>query len=506
MAVTPLLADYTDKDFDSVRLRLINLIASVFPEWTDFNTADFGTMLLEVNAHVADLLAFLLDNHAAESRLATATQRRSLLALVKLIAYVPRGAGAALADEVFTLAAPAAADVVLPKGTKVRTEKITNAVFFQLLEDLTIPAGQTTATATVEHSAFQQDVFTSTGKANQEIVLKQIPYLDGSAQIATANGAITDWEQVSNFLASTSTDKHFVVIVDQSDKATLRFGTGVNGVIPTGTISATYKTGGGTAGRLEANSLKKIDGNFTDENGNPVTISANNPSKTDGGTAREGNEEIRQNAPLSLRVLERAVAREDFEIVALTVPGVARALMTTKNEDAGIGENAGILYVVPDDGGAPTQALKDEVASHFSPSGSHPSTLTFSLVVQDPVYLTIDVEATLFLSKGAVAATVKAAVLTNLTAFFALRNEDGTINTAIDFGFNLKQQDGDPADDFALSDLFNAVRDTEGVRKIGPANADFLLNGEHDDVAIASKDFPRLGTVVLRDGDTGQVI
>lgn len=37
MALLAQASDFTDKDFDSLRLRLQNLVRSVFPEWTDFN-------------------------------------------------------------------------------------------------------------------------------------------------------------------------------------------------------------------------------------------------------------------------------------------------------------------------------------------------------------------------------------------------------------------------------------------------------------------------------------
>ena len=100
--------DYTDKDFDSLRVRLQSLVRSVFPDWTDFGVASFGNILLELYAFIGDVLAFYLDNQARESRLLTATQRKNLIALTKLIGFRPSGARAATADVVFTLGAPAA--------------------------------------------------------------------------------------------------------------------------------------------------------------------------------------------------------------------------------------------------------------------------------------------------------------------------------------------------------------------------------------------------------------
>ena len=39
---------HTDKDFDSLRLRLQSLVRLVFLDWTDFNVANFGNVLVEL--------------------------------------------------------------------------------------------------------------------------------------------------------------------------------------------------------------------------------------------------------------------------------------------------------------------------------------------------------------------------------------------------------------------------------------------------------------------------
>src|SRR5699024_3662003 len=54
--ILPPSPDYTDKDFDSLRARLIALIRSVFPDWSDFSGASFGNVLLEMYAFVGDII------------------------------------------------------------------------------------------------------------------------------------------------------------------------------------------------------------------------------------------------------------------------------------------------------------------------------------------------------------------------------------------------------------------------------------------------------------------
>jgi hypothetical protein len=62
VAVLPTSLDYTDKDFDALRARLIALVKSVFPDWSDFSVASFGNLLIEMYAFVGDVLTFYLDN------------------------------------------------------------------------------------------------------------------------------------------------------------------------------------------------------------------------------------------------------------------------------------------------------------------------------------------------------------------------------------------------------------------------------------------------------------
>jgi hypothetical protein len=96
-------------------------------------------LLLELYAFVGDVLTFYQDNQARESRIATATQRKNLIALTKLLGFRPAGARAATADALFRLAVPPAAPVTIRKGTRVRTASVTEPLVFQLMGDVLSP-------------------------------------------------------------------------------------------------------------------------------------------------------------------------------------------------------------------------------------------------------------------------------------------------------------------------------------------------------------------------------
>lgn len=516
--------DFTDRDFDSLRARLRNIISSVFPTWTDDNVADFGNILIEEFAFVGDVTAKYQDAQSRETRWTQATQRKSILSLVAMIGYQPRGISAATAEETFTLlSGPAAADVVLPAGSTVSTLDVGNTITFQLLAPLTIAAGTTTATATVENSSFSEDVFQSSGLPNQRFSLGQTPYIDGTASVVAADGA---YVQVANFLNSGATDRHYVLSVDSNARATIIFGNGVLGAVPQGTITVDSKIGGGSAGRVDANTLQQLNGTFTDAHGNAVQIGVNNAFASVGGDDAQTVAQIQQLAPLSVRVAGgRTIAREDFEIGARLVPGVARALMTTSNEDPGVQENRGILYLVPPGAGVLPQSTIDAVAAYFT---ANPYPTCFRLSIRQAPYLVVNVFATIYRAAGVSPSQAKASVTATLQSLFADTiqplgvfradgsvwqpsatnpNPDaGKVNPLIDFGFNLQNADGSPIGGLPFSDVYEAIALTRGIRKVGAGALDVTLNGARADLAIGVNQFPVLGAVQLVDGFTGQVL
>lgn len=498
MSLVPTSNDYTDKDFDSLRARLFALVQSVFPEWTDHNVADFGNILVELFCFVGDVLTAYQDNQAREAFLPTATQRKSIIGLCKLIGYAPPGARAATADVVFSIATPVAGDVHIPAGTVVLTEDITEPVQFQLLNGVTIPAGSVSVVGTVKNSKPAEDTFTSTGLANQQVTLSSAPYLDNSAVVVASNGEFT---QVDNFLNSTATDMHFIVIVDQNDRATIRFGNGTNGAIPAGVIAVGYEVGGGASGNVESGAITRVTGVFVDQFGTPVQLRVTNPSRSVGGSDRASNAQIKAVAPSTIRAPTNCIAREDFEIHA-KIPGVARALMLTSDEDPSIPENSGTLYIVPSVGGAPSAAMLADVTTQVTET--YPPPLTFRVTVAPPIYRDVNVHAVVHRKHGASKAAVRSSIMAALSAWFSPVNADGTPNDRVDFGANLVDADGEIDAKLAWSDIFNAVRDAAGVRKIDPGSHGFLLNGTRADVTLKLREFPRLGAVTLVDGDTGE--
>jgi Baseplate J-like protein len=83
---------YLAKDFESFQKALLDFSALNYPMWQERSEADFGVMFTEALASVADDLSYTQDRIAAEAFIETASERRSIVRLARLVDYEPRPA------------------------------------------------------------------------------------------------------------------------------------------------------------------------------------------------------------------------------------------------------------------------------------------------------------------------------------------------------------------------------------------------------------------------------
>jgi hypothetical protein len=107
--------DYQARDFWSLRTALLDFASQRYPRWADRLEADAAVMLAEVMSALGDELAYYQDRIAREAYLETATQRRSLRRLARLVDYrIHDGLGASTWIDVTARAAG-----VLDAGTSL---------------------------------------------------------------------------------------------------------------------------------------------------------------------------------------------------------------------------------------------------------------------------------------------------------------------------------------------------------------------------------------------------
>jgi hypothetical protein len=109
--------DYLTKDYTSFRQMMLDRITTLAPDWTERNAADLGVTLVELFAHVGDLLSYRQDAVATEAYLGTARRRVSVRRHARLVDYrVQEGVNARTFLQV-----QVGANLTLKKGTHALT-------------------------------------------------------------------------------------------------------------------------------------------------------------------------------------------------------------------------------------------------------------------------------------------------------------------------------------------------------------------------------------------------
>ncbi|GAA1579216.1 putative baseplate assembly protein [Actinomadura kijaniata] len=123
--------DYLARDYEALRVRLLDRLSTLLPGWSDSNPADLGVMLAELFAHVGDRLAYWQDAVAVEAYLSTARRRTSVRRHARLLDYQLHEGCAARTFLAFTTEG----DTDLPAGTAVADQVSGPGTIFADVED-----------------------------------------------------------------------------------------------------------------------------------------------------------------------------------------------------------------------------------------------------------------------------------------------------------------------------------------------------------------------------------
>ncbi len=164
---------------------------------------------------------------------------------------------------------------------------------------------------------------------SQSFKLKQSPLTytqaatpagSASSLQVTANGAA--WTEVPSLYAQSTNAQVYETMNLPGGSTVIEFGDGVEGsTLPSGqnNIIANYSVGIGSAGNVAA-------GTITTLVDRPVGVSGvTNPTAATGGQDAQSVDDIRENAPLRVLTLGRAVSITDYQNFAATFAGISRA-------------------------------------------------------------------------------------------------------------------------------------------------------------------------------------
>ncbi|MYX77219.1 putative baseplate assembly protein [Streptomyces sp. SID3915] len=270
-------------------------------------------------------------------------------------------------------------------------------------------------TATVEHAEVVRDVplGVSAGVAGQRFALSRPPLLlDGDApvvEVSSADGWQT-WTAVEHFGASSPDDRHvridatsgeftFPPAVREADGTMRPYGAvpekGAQLRVPR------YRTGGGAAGNVARGAISVLRSSV------PYVAGVGNREAARGGVDGESVENAKLRAPNVLRVQERAVTAEDYELIAAqAAPSVRRVRCLP----AAAGEPGAVrVLVVPDAVADEGDRLRfeqlipsDQVLAAIAGRLDERRLVGTRLVVEPPAYQGVTVVARLVAAPGEV--------------------------------------------------------------------------------------------------------
>jgi hypothetical protein len=320
--------DYTARDFESVKAGLVEFLKLRFPDdFTDFNESQLGIAMLEVVAFVFDILSLNMDHQVNEMFISTARERKSMIKLTELLNYKMATSTSSSVDLfVDTTSIDSFSGSIVIAN---RAQAQAGGVIFEVVEEITIQRFGATAPFTwtvngvnrgatpffsVTQGESLTETFTGDGSKFQEYVFSREPLIAGS--ISTTVGGF-DWVLVESLQLGDTSDPTnqdiYEVLLDENDRARLKFGDGVTGNIPaaSGSIISTYRVGGGDVGNVAANTITQ-GLNAIHGGSDPVVVGISSHINASGGSNRETVEHARVFAPAFAKTSDRAITFQDF--------------------------------------------------------------------------------------------------------------------------------------------------------------------------------------------------
>ncbi|HEX8720453.1 MAG TPA: baseplate J/gp47 family protein [Pyrinomonadaceae bacterium] len=426
--------DYLARDYNSFRKALLDLIPSKLPEWTDRSEADFGVVLIELFAYMADILSYYQDRLANEAFLPTAQERRSVINHLRLIGYEMAPAAAATARLSVVVGNNVNRVIEVRKGDQFATASTRErpSVTFEYTDEKPLlvntklaapgsakgPDGAPLANfkevadaipVREGRSVVDEVVGVSDGAPNQRYALAQPRLLRDTLEIVVRAGqptppwtlrrnlalsrpAFTD-EQLSALMQqgrigstlafSRRADSDYMTETDEHDVTTVIFGDGQYGRIPPAgaLILANYRVGGGAAGNVGAGQITVVS---RAPQLQLLGAKVVNRDAASGGAERESLEQAVKFAPSVFSSMQRAVTAEDYVSLARLFPGVAKARAEAT------GWNKIRLYIAPTGSGKPpSDILVQDLLAYFEDKRM----LTTVIEIKEPKYVSINVTA-----------------------------------------------------------------------------------------------------------------
>ena len=345
-----------DRRFQDLLEEARRLIIQRCPQWTDLSPGDPGMVLVEVFAHLTEVLIYRLNR----------VPDKAYIEFLRLIGAKIQPPVTAEVDLVFSLARPQDKAVEIPRGTRVTVARSGGGAeppVFVTAEGVSLPAGATEVSTRAYHGEFiaGELLGVGTGRAGLTVRASRTPIVAATGSNldlvlgveATAEELGVDipaiewggkayrvWREVWNF-SSLGGDRYAYVAdrlagtISFAPAARMMTSEGQLEELPNALaaipgigreIRLWYLHGGGTEGNVAANNLTTLKDQLPG-------VKVTNPQPALGGRAAETLENALERGAQELHSLRRTVTARDYEIAAVRSSGaVSRAKAFTTAE------------------------------------------------------------------------------------------------------------------------------------------------------------------------------
>lgn len=338
----PILApNLDDRTFADLLAEARQRIRRECPAWTDLSPSDPGVTLLEAFAYLTEQMVYRLNR----------LPEKAYIEFLRLIGVRLQPPAAAAATLRFSVDAPAARPVPVPRGTRVTVRRSAGGgegPVFVTAADAEIPAGATSVDVPALHAEFVsgEPAGCGSGLPGQSVAARRVPLvaptgtgLDLVVAVEASEEELDErapalefegkpyriWREVENF--TDLGEDRFVYVADRltgviAFAPALTVGGAGERPVPLAEVPAAgrqirlwYARGGGPEGNVAAGLLDTLK--------DPLPrLKVTNPAAASGGRAAESLENALLRGPQELHSLKRAVTAGDFELVAMRHPGV----------------------------------------------------------------------------------------------------------------------------------------------------------------------------------------
>lgn len=405
MALKNKWVSYLDRGYLQIKQSILNRLRTIMPEYSDFSESNIFVIISSIVAGLVEQIHYYIDQLLRESFITTARRYTSVVRHSRLFDYRIKAANSA--STVLTLVFKKAGEQYFLGSGETETVPI-GTIFtssgLNFVSTKTVTVGQYSGSINIpvsQYSNSELNFIINTSTTNQSYELG-LNYVHNSISLLVDG---IPWQQVTTFGKSLDSDRHFIIDIGIDGKAYIVFGDNIRGVIPSlnSNVSAFFRVTAGTLGNLPAGSISTKPNIVWNHLDDYSLFQYNNAT---GGTGYENIQTIKVNVPLSLRTLERAVTKRDYEDIAVLHPGVNKSYVIYE-----CGKYVDV-YISPMGSGIAQQPLLDDVKDWFEDSRMATTLINTKSAGESQIVIDIEVVGK-FRAKSALIGTQVRSALTD---------------------------------------------------------------------------------------------